>query len=214
MGSILGFGRYPEGGNGNPLQYSCCKIPWTEEPGRLRSPQGHKESDMTKHSCTDWESPGKSLRIPVPRFHCRPVKEDPWCGTQTLESVKAPSPNNNRLSSKLRTSGFVSSHMGSLMPHITPLLKSRVRIHTQVCLISESIVGTPVRYNCCVDTRKQKNNINHNHLGAKCLVITEGESPFWWSSNVQPWPHIKIAWALKILPSEDISWNSDSIGPE
>ena len=24
-------------GNGNPLQYSCLKIPWTEEPGRLLS---------------------------------------------------------------------------------------------------------------------------------------------------------------------------------
>ena len=25
-------------GNGNPLQYSSLKIPWTEEPGRLQSP--------------------------------------------------------------------------------------------------------------------------------------------------------------------------------
>ena len=24
-------------GNGNPLQYSCLNIPWTEEPGRLQS---------------------------------------------------------------------------------------------------------------------------------------------------------------------------------
>ena len=24
-------------GNGNPLQYSCLEIPWTEEPGRLQS---------------------------------------------------------------------------------------------------------------------------------------------------------------------------------
>ena len=24
-------------GNGTPLQYSCLKIPWTEEPGRLQS---------------------------------------------------------------------------------------------------------------------------------------------------------------------------------
>ena len=24
-------------GNGNPLQYSCLKIPWTEEPGGLQS---------------------------------------------------------------------------------------------------------------------------------------------------------------------------------
>ena len=36
-------------GNGNPLQYSCWKIPWTEEP------EGHKESGMTEqpsaHTC-------------------------------------------------------------------------------------------------------------------------------------------------------------------
>ena len=34
-GSILGPGRYPGEGNGNPLQYSCWRIPWTEEPGGL-----------------------------------------------------------------------------------------------------------------------------------------------------------------------------------
>ena len=35
MGSIPGEGRCPEGGNDNPLQYSCLEIPWTEEPDRL-----------------------------------------------------------------------------------------------------------------------------------------------------------------------------------
>ena len=30
-GSIPGLGRFPGGGNGNPLQ----RIPWTEEPGKL-----------------------------------------------------------------------------------------------------------------------------------------------------------------------------------
>ena len=34
-GSIPGSGRSPGEGNGNPLQYSCWEIPWTEEPGRL-----------------------------------------------------------------------------------------------------------------------------------------------------------------------------------
>ena len=34
-GSVPGLGRYPGGGNGYPLQDSCWKIPWTEEPGRL-----------------------------------------------------------------------------------------------------------------------------------------------------------------------------------
>ena len=34
-------------GNGTPLQYSCLKIPWTEEPGGLQS-WGRKESDTTE----------------------------------------------------------------------------------------------------------------------------------------------------------------------
>ena len=34
---IPGLGRSPGGGNGNPLQYSSWKIPWTEESGRLQS---------------------------------------------------------------------------------------------------------------------------------------------------------------------------------
>ena len=37
MGLIPGSGRSPRGGNDNPLQYSCWKIPWTEEPGGLQS---------------------------------------------------------------------------------------------------------------------------------------------------------------------------------
>ena len=38
MGSIPGSGRFPGGGHSNPLQYSCLwRIPWTEEPGGLRS---------------------------------------------------------------------------------------------------------------------------------------------------------------------------------
>ena len=37
QGSISGWGRSPGEGNGNPLQYSCLRIPWTEEPSRLQS---------------------------------------------------------------------------------------------------------------------------------------------------------------------------------
>ena len=35
--SIPGSGRFLGEGNGNPLQYSCLKITWTEEPGGLQS---------------------------------------------------------------------------------------------------------------------------------------------------------------------------------
>ena len=44
-GSIPGWGRSPEVGNGNPLQHSCLENPWTEEPGGL-SPWGQQMSDM------------------------------------------------------------------------------------------------------------------------------------------------------------------------
>ena len=36
-GSIPELGRSPGAGHGNPLQYSCLVIPWTEEPGGLQS---------------------------------------------------------------------------------------------------------------------------------------------------------------------------------
>jgi len=36
VGLISGLGRFPGVGNGNPLQYSACKILWTEEPGGLK----------------------------------------------------------------------------------------------------------------------------------------------------------------------------------
>ena len=35
--SIPGSGGSPGEGNGNPLQYSCLEMPWTEEPGGLKS---------------------------------------------------------------------------------------------------------------------------------------------------------------------------------
>ena len=37
MGSIPRSGRSPGEGNGNPLQYSCLGIPWTEEIDGLQS---------------------------------------------------------------------------------------------------------------------------------------------------------------------------------
>ena len=41
--SISGLGRSPGEGNGNPLQYSCLEIPWTERSLVGYSPWGHKE---------------------------------------------------------------------------------------------------------------------------------------------------------------------------
>ena len=41
-GSISGSERSPQEGNGNQVQFSCLGIPWTEEPGRLRSMEPQK----------------------------------------------------------------------------------------------------------------------------------------------------------------------------
>ena len=46
-GLIPGSGRSPGGEHGNPLQYSCWEIPWTEEPGGLQSIES-QESDRTE----------------------------------------------------------------------------------------------------------------------------------------------------------------------
>ena len=45
VGLIPGLGRFLGEGNDNPLQYSCLENPMDR---RAYSPQGHRESDMTK----------------------------------------------------------------------------------------------------------------------------------------------------------------------
>ena len=46
LGLIPGSGRSPEGGHGNPRQYSCLEnAMWTEEPGGLQF-MGSEELDM------------------------------------------------------------------------------------------------------------------------------------------------------------------------
>ena len=46
VGSIPELGRSPEGGHGNPLQYSCLESHKRSMVGC--NPQGHKESDTTE----------------------------------------------------------------------------------------------------------------------------------------------------------------------
>ena len=48
MGSVPVLGRSPEGGNGNPLQYSCLENPQGQRSLVGYSQWGHKESDMTE----------------------------------------------------------------------------------------------------------------------------------------------------------------------
>ena len=46
-GSRPGLERSPGVGNGNPLQYSCWEIPWTEDPGGLPSMGLQRVGHMT-----------------------------------------------------------------------------------------------------------------------------------------------------------------------
>ena len=45
---ILGFGRSPGGGHGNPFQYSCLENPLGQRSLEGYSPWSRKELDMTK----------------------------------------------------------------------------------------------------------------------------------------------------------------------
>ena len=52
VSSIPGLRRYPGVGNGNSLQYSCQKIPWTEEPGRIQSMGSQRVGHDWAWACT------------------------------------------------------------------------------------------------------------------------------------------------------------------
>ena len=45
---ILGLGRSPGGGHGNPLQYSCLENPHGQRSLVSYCPWGRKQSDMTE----------------------------------------------------------------------------------------------------------------------------------------------------------------------
>ena len=52
LGLILGLGRSPGGGHGNPLQSSCLENPHGQRSLAGYSPWGCKESDMTEQLST------------------------------------------------------------------------------------------------------------------------------------------------------------------
>ena len=52
LGSTPGLGRFPGGGHGNPLQYSCLENPHGQRSLAGYSSWGHKELDATKHNMT------------------------------------------------------------------------------------------------------------------------------------------------------------------
>ena len=52
LGSIPGLRRFPGGGYGNPLQYSCLENPYEQRSLAGCSPWGRKESDTTEQLST------------------------------------------------------------------------------------------------------------------------------------------------------------------
>ena len=48
LGSIPGLGRFPGGGHGNPLQYSCLENPHGQKSLAGYSPGCHKDLDTTE----------------------------------------------------------------------------------------------------------------------------------------------------------------------
>ena len=52
LGLITGLGRYPGGGHGNSLQYSCLENPHGQRSLAGYSPCVRKESDTTEHLST------------------------------------------------------------------------------------------------------------------------------------------------------------------
>ena len=73
LGSNLGSGRYPGEGNGNPAQYSCWGIPWTEVPGgRGEDSQSQRAAHelATKHAHTHQQVGSEIISKQVlPIFH-------------------------------------------------------------------------------------------------------------------------------------------------
>ena len=45
-GLVPGLERFPEGGQGNPLQYSSLEDPRTEEPGGLQSMESQSQTQL------------------------------------------------------------------------------------------------------------------------------------------------------------------------
>ena len=74
LGLIPGSRRSPRGGNDNPFQYFCWKIPWTDEPGGLQSMGlqrvGHEWAHMDTHTHLPTQGRILSQRMnPVPESY-------------------------------------------------------------------------------------------------------------------------------------------------
>ena len=68
LDSIPEVGRFPRGGHGNPLQYSCLENPRGQRSLEGYSPWGHKESETTERlsphaRTTNFQQPFRLIRF-------------------------------------------------------------------------------------------------------------------------------------------------------
>ena len=81
-----GSRRSPGGSNGNPLQYSCWKIPWTKEPRRLQSMGLQRVKHDWAHTEASWNNlavTGTRAVLEIYFLHFLPLRLDsshscPW----------------------------------------------------------------------------------------------------------------------------------------
>ena len=90
-GLIPGSGRPPGEGHDNPLQYSCWRIPWTEEPGGLWSIGSQSQTRLK-----GWSAQRRILLLSVENpplvSHCLQSAVTPvlsWC-TSPVHSAPCP----------------------------------------------------------------------------------------------------------------------------
>ena len=60
--SVSGSRRSPGGGHGNPLQDCCLETPMDSGARRATVHEGHKESDMTQHTCNKQKAFSNGLK--------------------------------------------------------------------------------------------------------------------------------------------------------
>ena len=70
-GSIPGPRRYPGEGYGNPFQYSCLEILWTEEPGRLQSIGSHRVGH-------DWSDLAHTIITTISKVTMKYLCDNSW----------------------------------------------------------------------------------------------------------------------------------------
>ena len=67
-GSVPGLRRSPRVGNGNPLQYTCRKVPWTE-PGALQSTGLQSRTQLSVCTCAHPHPHTHTEGPPLPQTH-------------------------------------------------------------------------------------------------------------------------------------------------